>query len=124
MTKFYYEAHITLDPIFDDELERCRQLCELYHFRVADLLMQKREVDTPTRSKYDTFATARNRSYDELARDLRQCCEALTFNGFIIRRYKIEDTLIDSKFVDELKLLPKRCSHGYIYGCDECDANV
>lgn len=96
----YYEAHVTLDPVFDDDLAKLKQLATAHHFRVADLFMQKRREDTPERSKFDAFTTARATSYDDLR--LRSTCfaDACHAAGFKVRRLKIEAALLDIHYVD------------------------
>ncbi len=53
----YYESHVTIEPVFDDRLEEATQIAINHKFRIANLLMQKRESDLPERSKHDTFMT-------------------------------------------------------------------
>lgn len=101
----YYECHITVEPVFGDRLDLMKQLCKSYQFRVADLLMQKRKVDTPERSRYDTFCTGRHKRYDVLHKQMELLMRDLTAWGFKVWRYKIEDAIIDSKYVDELGIL-------------------
>ena len=58
----YYESHVTVEPLFGEDLEKLKSIAEVYKFRVADLLMQKRPEDSPERSKYDTFATGQHKN--------------------------------------------------------------
>lgn len=104
----YYECHITIEPVFDDRLKYFKQLCRDYHFRVADLLMQKRQLDLPTRSQYDTFCTGRHIDKQVLMDRMVELIQLLSEQGFDVWRYKIEDTLIDSKHTDSLKLLGEK----------------
>jgi hypothetical protein len=94
-TDLYYESHITISPEFDEKLEELKGIVKLFNFRVADLLFAKRACDTPERSRFDTFCTARNKSYDEIRVNTLGCVEALGRKGFKVWRYKIEDTLLD-----------------------------
>lgn len=41
---FYYESHITIEPVFDDKLELASNIAIKYKFKVASLLMQKRII--------------------------------------------------------------------------------
>lgn len=99
----YYEIHVTLDPVFDERLEALAKVAEPRHFRVADLLMQKRSDDTPERSKYDSFLTARADSYDEARRMLNMMELALVMNGFTRRRSKIEAVVFDERTIADPK---------------------
>lgn len=59
----YYESHITIEPIFDEDLAKVREIANKYGFILAELLMQKRKEDSAERSKYDTFLTSRAKDY-------------------------------------------------------------
>ncbi len=62
----YYESHVTIEPVFGWELESIEEIAKKHKFKVAKLLMQKRDEDTPERSKYDTFMTGHSISQDDL----------------------------------------------------------
>lgn len=94
-TKLYFEAHVTIEPVYDDRLDRVTEIARTYGFRVADLLMKKRATDTPTRSTCDTFTTGRSTSYKALHARTIALVAALTTSGYDVWRYKIENTLID-----------------------------
>jgi hypothetical protein len=96
-SKLYYEAHVTLEPVLDNRQITLRLIALKYDFRVADLLMKKRDVDTPTRSKYDSFLTTRDKNLDAIQRRVRGCVEELKAEGFDVWRFKIEDTIMDSQ---------------------------
>lgn len=103
----YFEAHITAEPVFGERLEQFKTVCGNWLFRVADLLMQKREQDIPERSKYDTFCTGRSSNYSELLFRTVELIKALKESGFKVWRYKIESTVIDSKYHDKFNLVEK-----------------
>jgi hypothetical protein len=84
-----------------------KYVCEPYDFRVADLLMQKREDDTPERSKYDTFCTGRGNTLDELAFRTVSLIDALSAAEIHVYRYKIEETIVDSNIEDTYRLIRK-----------------
>jgi len=98
----YYEAHVTIEPVFDERLENFRKICELYEFRVADLLFKKRKHDTPQRSSFDAFCTGRSKEYEDLQSRTCSLVNELKNNNFEVWRYKIESTLLDSKFGSKL----------------------
>lgn len=108
MTALYYESHVTIEPVFDDRLDRFRELVKIDDFRAADLLMQKRLEDTPERSKYDTFCTGRSSDLNHLREHMISLVKRLQAEGFTVWRYKIEDTLMDSRYDDVLSLLSKK----------------
>jgi hypothetical protein len=94
----YYETHITIEPVFDGELDRLRQACTPYAFRTSEFLLEKRPVDTPDRSRYDAFCNGRSHAASELERRTLACRAALEAAGFRVWRHKLEATLIDSRY--------------------------
>ena len=103
-SKLYYEAHITIEPVFDDRLTLLKNIAEAYSYRVADLLMQKRVADTAQRSKFDTFMTTRDKDWDVIVTNTKNLVLELQERGYKVWRYKIEDTIVDSQLNDEFEL--------------------
>lgn len=99
--RHYYEAHVTVEPVFEERLEQFKATCRQHKFHVATLLMQKRKEDTEERSKNDSFCTGRGVSYSELQTRMFALMTALKAEGFKVWRYKIESTLLDSRYNDE-----------------------
>lgn len=100
----YYECHITIDPVFDDELIALGCIAVDCGFKVAKLLMQKRSNDTAERSRYDTFMTARDRDFSSLKGRVLKCVDLLNADlRFTVRRVKIEDTLFDTNCGDKVR---------------------
>ncbi len=99
-SRHYYEAHVTVEPCFDSDLERFKVICHDYKFHVAKLLMQKRKDDSVERSKSDSFCTGRGISYTDIERRMLSLVERLGKEGFKVWRYKIESTLLDSRYDD------------------------
>jgi len=96
----YFESHVTLDPVFDERLELLKKVCSIYKFRVAELLMKKRAESTPERSDLDTFCTGHDSDFEELKERMLVLIIMLRMNGFVVRRYKIEDVILDSRIDD------------------------
>lgn len=94
----YYESHVTIEPVYDKRLELFGEVCQRHGFRVAKLLMKTREVDNFERSPYDSFCTSRSGQFDEMKQRMIALINDLDENGFKVWRYKIEDTLLDSRF--------------------------
>lgn len=101
-SRLYYECHITIDPVFGEELERVREIAKGGGFKVAELLMQKRKEDTAERSKYDTFMTAHSKRYGDIYDRMKNTAATMVGSGFVVRRMKIEDTLFDTKHGDQV----------------------
>ena len=96
MTKQYYECHITISPVHDEEkLLLLKEIVKEYKFKVAELLMQKRQEDTPLRSKYDTFMTGHSLDYVDLEDRMTQLRIILSQLGHKVWRYKIEHVILD-----------------------------
>lgn len=89
-TEHYFEAHVTIDPVFDDELDAVKFLAGGYEFRVADLLKRNSQP-----SEKDTFASARSNDFHRLNAQTVQFVQTLKEYGFGVRRYKIENILVD-----------------------------
>ena len=105
MDALYFECHITIEPVFDERLDQLKMMCHHFNFKVADLLMQKRETDTITRSKNDTFVTGHSMFYYEIEERMRELLYSLKLSGFKIWRYKIEEVIIDSRNSDTYNIL-------------------
>lgn len=103
--KHYYECHITIEPVFEIKLAQVELIATFENFKVAKLLMQKREHDVPKLSKFDTFMTAHDKVYGQLLQRMEWTIVELKANGFKVLRYKIEDIVLDSRIKDELELL-------------------
>lgn len=100
----YYEAHITIEPVFDERLAYFDILCKIHKFKAADLLMKKRVADTATRSQYDTFCTGRGYRKRELIKRTKELVESLLAHGYKVYRYKIEATLVDSNIKNDFDI--------------------
>lgn len=105
ISKLYYEAHVTIEPVFDERLEQLRNIASGHGFRVADLLMKKRLEDTEERSAKDTFMTGHSVDLNDIRKRLTELIQVAKLEGYKIWRYKIEDTIVDSRFNDDYKLL-------------------
>jgi NTP pyrophosphatase (non-canonical NTP hydrolase) len=106
-SRHYYEAHVTVEPVFASKLEQFKIICHDYKFRVATLLMQKRKEDTEERSKNDSFCTGRGISYADIKKRMLALVDRLEKEGFKVWRYKIESTLLDSRYDDNERPLNK-----------------
>jgi hypothetical protein len=91
----YFEAHVTLEPVFDARLGELKALAHNYGFRVADLLLQRSREATPERSDKDAFLTARGDSFVSLMTNTGDLLGALKAAQFKIWRVKLESALLD-----------------------------
>lgn len=98
--KLYYEAHVTIDPVFDAQRELAAFLAKDWQFRLAKLYMDK---GVPNQK--DTFMTGHGMELNDIKMRTINLVGSLKRHGFNVRRYKIEDTILDSRTNDELRLL-------------------
>lgn len=100
----YYESHVTIDPLITDHAQQLAvRIGQRYGFHLAKLYMDK---GVPNQK--DSFFTARRDQdigYAPIAIATHAFVWELKEHGFAVRRYKIEETLIDSRIKDELSLL-------------------
>lgn len=95
-----FECHITIDPVEEKDREIVEKIAIRQRFRLAKLLMQN---GSP--SKLDTFITGHDEFKDALAVRMIVLCDYLKEAGFTIRRYKIEEIVLDSRDKDIYELL-------------------
>ena len=102
----YYECHITIDPIFGSRRQELEKLVGMFDFKLAKLVMFKGpEKQDWKDSQKDTFFTAHDHYYSRLQQRMVDCIRIIQEAGYVVRRYKIEDTIIDSRTTDILALL-------------------
>lgn len=99
--KIYYESHITIDPILDSEAQkRIEEIASPNGFKLAKFTMQKSEGTAK-----DTFLTGHEKYLDPLIDKMSKTISLLKSSGFKVKRYKIEDIVLDSRSEDSLNLL-------------------
>ena len=101
----YYEVHVTIEPVFGKDLDIVENIATCHGFKVADLLMLRNREATEERSNKDTFMTTRGKSFDDCVKRTCNLIGELQDNGVKVWRYKLEDTLFDSKIEDILGLI-------------------
>lgn len=90
-TDYYFESHITIDPVLDTEkLQQLKDLVKPSGFKVAKLFMQKGDP-----SNLDSFMTAHSKEYSGILQSTMGTVSLLKQHGFGVRRYKIENILLD-----------------------------
>lgn len=92
-----FEAHVTIEPVFGDRLDKFEMLAGIVGFKVAKLLMQKSRAETPDRSNKDSFCTGHSADYESLECKVLSLVEVLQECGFSVWRYKIEAIVLDVK---------------------------
>lgn len=108
MNVIYYEVHVTIEPVFEeDRLRELKDIASSEGFSIAPLFMQKRKEDTPERNKNDAFMTAHSLRYPEALQKMVSLIDSLKKSEFKVWRYKIEQVPIDSRYSDVLHLLDR-----------------
>src|SRR6185369_9095163 len=98
-SKLYFECHVTIDPLNGKRLKLFTEICKPLNFRVADLVMIKSNgKDKP--SDRDSFCTSRSKDFNDLNDRMVSLITECKKNSIKVRRYKIEDTILDSKYGD------------------------
>ena len=118
-TDLYFEAHITTDPIPSDTDDALARAWVILHagqvrgFRVADLLMRKGDAWVPHTA--DAFFSTRSNSYPDVIERTREFVAWLARAGVKVRRFKIENTLVDVRhdgsFLDTRPLTEEMGGH-------------
>lgn len=91
----YFECHVTVDPLHGDRLTLFVAICKDWNFRVAKLLMQKKEGGAGAVNKLDSFCTGKDKDYEALNGRMYHLLNDLRTAEIHVRRYKIEAALID-----------------------------
>ena len=99
----YYEVHVTIDPAFD-KLAKIKEVARVYKYKMADLLMVKNDGEEEQHVK-DMFFTTRTKDYRTAEMRVKEFCKCMKMLGVNVRRYKIEDTVLDSRSSDVFKIL-------------------
>jgi hypothetical protein len=97
MTKLYYEVHVTIKPVFDKKLDEAKYIAAMHGFTVAELLMRRPDPRQCVGHRDDTFMTTRGTDEDEICNRTMDLVRSLIAKDFKVLRYKLEDTLCDSK---------------------------
>lgn len=94
----YYESHITIDPINDPQLlEKIIAEGKRHFFKIAKLYLKKKPDEQQEVSRYDDFFTTRGIYWGDIYHRTADFVLELQNMGVKVRRYKIEDTLLDIK---------------------------
>lgn len=92
-SRLYYEGHITLAAPVTCE-PALEQLVELHGGRLSKFAMLKTDEEPLG------FISMRDRRLAHIIARMNRLCSALEKHGWEIKRYKIEDTLLDTQHGD------------------------
>jgi len=102
----YYEAHVTIDPVFGEQRENAMLIAERHGFRLAELIVRKNLDDDAH------IMTGRSRDLAYLTVNLQRLVKDMQDEGYSVRRYKIEDCIVDSQLMDDFRLLGRYARGG------------
>lgn len=105
--RIYYEAHVTIEPLNDLTRPAVQTLCDRHGFKIAEFLMQRADSAAPDVPANDpnSFVSCRETNKTTMIRRITYLVLDLRKAGIEVRRYKMEDTLVDSRHGDEWGLL-------------------
>lgn len=118
--ELYLEAHITIEPVFDEERVGAENIAHRHGFKLAHLLMQRDRKETAARSSRDTFMTGHSKLCDDIQNRTKACVEDLIHNGYKVWRYKIENTMLDSRNKDVWELVDEKAPKLSKIMCNDC----
>jgi hypothetical protein len=100
IARLYYEAHITVEPYMEgSKLDNSmKRACEKFHMRVSKFLMFHEGGEQPK-----AFTSMRDEKFQDIYDRLFLAVNYLEQYGHKVLRYKIEDTLFDSKHGDKFE---------------------
>lgn len=96
-SRLYFEAHITIAPPEQCMLPLLETLARNHDWRVSTFAMLK-----PGEHQPDAFISARDESYARMASRVRDMVALLGVSQFSVKRWKIEDTMLDSNRGDTM----------------------
>lgn len=97
-SRLYYEAHITVDSKDDSKWNQFVGLLPK-KFRCS-----KFDEDMVDHYNGKWFTSARNTRLEDIKADIKKAIAVLKSNDYNVIRWKIEDTILDSKFDKEEQL--------------------
>jgi hypothetical protein len=95
-SKLYYEVHVTIDPPKQEDVDHLQQIANKHGFRMAKLF----KLADGSPNEKDAFFTYRshvNESFEQVKSRMIHFASELEYELFKVQRYKIEDTLLDTK---------------------------
>lgn len=99
-----YEAHVTLGKM--DARHKNMLIMSILPksgFKITDIITML--VKGLEQEEFDTVITGKGDNLRQFTNEVQTTVLGLRNNGFEVLRYKIESTVVDSKFEDKFKLL-------------------
>jgi hypothetical protein len=94
----YFEAHVTIEPVEGDRWVRFVEIAKKVRFDVATFTKDSTGADS-------MIGTGKGHDRDALRDRMLDMVTALFNEDFVVTRYKLESTILDSRIDDEVARL-------------------
>lgn len=94
--RLYYECHVSILREPPQNTEKLAQVSKNCGFKLAEFYLKKNGIE-------EAVMTSKHTDYKILESRMKTLVDFLNSQGFIVVRYKIEDTVFDSKHGDRIK---------------------
>jgi hypothetical protein len=92
----YYEVHVTITPPKPSEVEHLSMLASKYGFRMAKLFKLS-DGSSNDKDAFFTYRSTPGELFEQVRSKMLHFVGELAMELFTVKRYKIEDTLLDTK---------------------------
>jgi 1,2-phenylacetyl-CoA epoxidase catalytic subunit len=99
----YYEAHINLDEMSEPQEEMLQEVLDKICFKTTDIVALPYE--NMEQEDFYKIVTTQDKNLKNLIQRVSDSVNLLMGLGYKVKRYKIESTVFDSKYEDQLNLL-------------------
>lgn len=103
MDELYFETHVTVDPLTEEQQHLADAVLTSFGFKRAELVMLKDNTVSPHYG--DAFYSSRHYGMRSARQSVAAAVGWFTGMGIRVRRYKIEFTIMDSRIEDQMNLL-------------------
>jgi hypothetical protein len=99
----YYEAHVNLGEMDTIHKVALPEVLNNLDFKTTDIV--NLPIEGLEQEDFDTIITTKSDKLEDIKNKVYLAVVGLTELGYKVNRYKIESTIIDSKFDDKWELL-------------------
>lgn len=99
----YYEAHVNLSAMSEKLEDGLMEVLTKIDFKITDIVTMPYEG--LEQEDFHTILTTKDSNLKILVDRVKDSVNLLIGLGYTVNRYKIESTILDSKYEDKLELL-------------------
>lgn len=99
----YYEAHVNLGEMNQELTDKLAAVLSQIDFKTTDIVSMP--YDGLETEDFTVIITTKDSNLKSLTKRINDSVLLLSGLGYNVQRYKIESTIIDSKYEDKLDLL-------------------